>query len=136
MQISDIYFRIPLHEHMEFVDILETLPTNWSLCFVETQGSEKEISGKAINSVPYYEADFTGPTLMVFGREVGGLSDQLKNQALERGSHKIVSTYIPTIPQLDSINVAMAATVLIFEMVGKFLYFYKFYCRQLTCTYH
>ena len=113
------HFRIPLHEHMEFTAILDTLPADWNLCFVEVQGKS---SSEPIRSIPYHEADFTSPTLMVFGREVGGLSSDLKEQAIKHGSHNIISTYIPTIPQLDSINVSMAATVLIYEMVSLLFY--------------
>ena len=109
-------YRIPLYEKLGFKEVLETLPEEWNICFVEStcENSPKNHS----NSIPYYEADFTQPTVMVFGKEAGGLSPMIRQQAVEHGVHNIINTYIPTIPQLDSLNVSMAATVLIYEMVG------------------
>ena len=108
--------RIPLHEKLSFREVLQTVPPDWRICLVES--TSENSPQKHPNSVPYYEADFTQPTVMVFGKEAGGLSPEIRQQALEHGVHNIIHTYIPTIPQLDSLNVSMAATVLIYEMVG------------------
>ena len=110
------FSRIPLHEKLSFEEVLETLPPEWNICFVES--TSKNSHAKHKRSIPYHEADFTEPTVMVFGKEAGGLSQATREKAVKHGTHKILNTYIPTIPELDSLNVAMAATVLIYEMVG------------------
>ena len=69
---------------------------------------------------------------MVFGKEAGGLSQATREKALKYGTHKILNTYIPTIPELDSLNVAMAATVLIYEMVGVVLLLWRDLVLQST----
>lgn len=108
------HFLIPLHEKLSFEELLETLPAEWNICFVES--TSKNSPQKHPNSIPYYEADFTQPTVMVFGKEAGGLSHATRVKAVQHGRHRIINTYIPTIAELDSLNVAMAATVLIYEM--------------------
>ena len=105
-----------MHERLGFNEVLETLPPDWNICLVESTGENSP--GKHPNSMPYYEADLTQPTVMVFGQEAGGLSAGIREQAVKHGIHNIIHTYIPTIPELDSLNVSMAATVLIYEMVG------------------
>ncbi|XP_063676630.1 rRNA methyltransferase 3, mitochondrial-like [Bolinopsis microptera] len=107
-------YLIPLHERLGFNEVLETLPPDWNICLVES--TSENSPKKHPNSLPYYEADFTQPTVMVFGQEAGGLSAGIRDLAVKRGIHNIIHTYIPTIPELDSLNVSMAATVLIYEM--------------------
>jgi TrmH family RNA methyltransferase len=55
-----------------------------------------------------YDADFTGPTWFVLGNEGKGVSPEVAAQIDE---HVI----IPMKGQAESLNVAMAATVLLFE---------------------
>ena len=53
---------------------------------------------------------------MVFGSEGEGIPGPLREEAVSHGQHSITDTYISTHDRLDSLNVAMAATVLIYEM--------------------
>jgi RNA methyltransferase, TrmH family len=59
-------------------------------------------------SVPYYTQDFTKPTAIVVGTEATGLSDTW----LEHATQNII---IPMQGEIDSMNVSVAAGILIFE---------------------
>jgi TrmH family RNA methyltransferase len=60
------------------------------------------------DSQPYQEQDFTKPTAIVVGTEATGLSDEW----LEKATKKII---IPMNGKIDSMNVSVAASILIFE---------------------
>lgn len=57
---------------------------------------------------PYYEVDFTQPAAIVVGAEADGLSEVWFTQATERIG-------IPMQGEIDSMNVSVAAAILIFE---------------------
>lgn len=59
-------------------------------------------------SVPYHQTDFTQPSAIVVGTEAEGLSAQW----LENSTQNII---IPMSGQIDSMNVSVAAGILIFE---------------------
>ena len=59
-------------------------------------------------SVPYHTRDFTLPTAIAVGTEATGLSDQWRNAAL-------ANIHIPMAGVIDSMNVSVAAGILIFE---------------------
>jgi len=59
-------------------------------------------------SVPYHTCDFTGASAIVVGTEADGLS----NEWLENSSQNII---IPMQGEIDSLNVSVAAGILIFE---------------------
>lgn len=72
---------------------------------------EKNIAiyGAALQaSVPYHSIDFNSPTAIVVGTEATGLSDEW----LENTSRNII---IPMQGEIDSMNVSVAAGILIFE---------------------
>ena len=60
------------------------------------------------DSVPYYAQDFTKPTAIVVGTESTGLTDEWRNAATQ-------NIIIPMQGEIDSMNVSVAAAVLIFE---------------------
>ena len=57
---------------------------------------------------PMHEVDLTGPTLVVMGNEGQGLSPALADAADVRAS-------IPMTPPVESLNVAVAAALLVYE---------------------
>ncbi|MGA9326788.1 MAG: RNA methyltransferase [Salegentibacter sp.] len=59
-------------------------------------------------SKPYHEVDFTGPSAIVVGTEATGLSEEW----LQNSSQNII---IPMSGEIDSMNVSVAAGILIFE---------------------
>ncbi len=61
-------------------------------------------------SVPYYEADLTGPTALVMGAEDKGLSPEW----LEASETQLI---IPMSGIVDSLNLSVSAAILIFEAV-------------------
>lgn len=60
-----------------------------------------------VDAVPYLDADLTGPTTLVLGNEAHGLPDDTPVDAW---------LTIPHVGRSESLNVAMAATVLAFEV--------------------
>lgn len=60
------------------------------------------------NSTPYDTQDYTLPTAMVVGTEATGLSQQWRDAATQ-------SIIIPMQGEIDSMNVSVAAAILIFE---------------------
>ena len=57
---------------------------------------------------PYGEVDFSKPAAVLFGQEGAGLSKDLLDAAEE-------SFFIPMFPEVDSLNVAMAAGLVVYE---------------------
>lgn len=57
---------------------------------------------------PYHEVDLKGPTAIVVGTEATGLSDEWREQSLQ-------NIIIPMQGAIDSMNVSVAAGILIFE---------------------
>jgi TrmH family RNA methyltransferase len=61
-------------------------------------------------STPYTEADLTGPVAIVLGSEAEGLSDAWRDE-------RLVAVSIPMAGIADSLNVSVAAAVLLYEAV-------------------
>jgi TrmH family RNA methyltransferase len=61
--------------------------------------------------VPLWEVDFTKPTLLVFGNEGAGISPEL----IAKNKGRKLS--IPLTSPVESLNVAIAAAVVLFEIV-------------------
>lgn len=60
------------------------------------------------NSTPYHTQDFTKPTALVVGTEATGLTEEWRDQATQ-------NIIIPMQGEIDSMNVSVAAAILIFE---------------------
>ncbi|HEU0137977.1 MAG TPA: RNA methyltransferase [Flavobacterium sp.] len=60
------------------------------------------------DSAPYYEQDFTTPTALVVGTEATGLTQEWRDAATQ-------NIIIPMQGAIDSMNVSVAAAILIFE---------------------
>ncbi|GAA4767133.1 MULTISPECIES: TrmH family RNA methyltransferase [Flavobacterium] len=60
------------------------------------------------NSTSYHTQDYTKPTALVVGTEATGLSDEWRNNATQ-------NIIIPMQGEIDSMNVSVAAAILIFE---------------------
>lgn len=60
------------------------------------------------NSTSYHTQDYTKPTALVVGTEATGLSDEWRNSATQ-------NIIIPMQGEIDSMNVSVAAAILIFE---------------------
>jgi TrmH family RNA methyltransferase len=59
-------------------------------------------------AVPYWDIDFTQPTVLVLGNEGGGLSAA----AIAQASQVI---QIPMVNGVESLNVGVAAAIILFE---------------------
>ena len=60
------------------------------------------------NSTPYHLEDYTKPTAIVVGTEDSGLTDEWRNESKQ-------NVIIPMQGEIDSMNVSVAAAILIFE---------------------
>ena len=60
------------------------------------------------NSTSYHTQDYTKPTAIVVGTEATGLTDAWRNAATQ-------NIIIPMSGEIDSMNVSVAAAILIFE---------------------
>ncbi|MGF1521938.1 MAG: TrmH family RNA methyltransferase [Leptolyngbyaceae cyanobacterium] len=68
-----------------------------------------QVLATAANSaIPYWDIDFTLPTILLLGNEGGGLSTELRSTAT-----RVIS--IPMAPAVESLNVSIAAAVILFE---------------------
>jgi TrmH family RNA methyltransferase len=60
------------------------------------------------NSTPYHTEDYTKPTALIVGTEATGITDEFRNLADK-------NIIIPMQGEIDSMNVSVAASILIFE---------------------
>jgi len=88
---------VPVAEGVNAVEILEALGRR----------GVKRVGAVAVSGEPYDSVDFRGPTALVLGHEARGLIDDLPLDAL---------VTIPMSGRAESLNVAMAGTVLLFEV--------------------
>lgn len=91
-------FRLPVVHGGSPVEVLETVGS-WEV---------NRLAATATGGTPYDACDLTVPTALVFGNERHGLDDAVLRHVDGRAT-------IPMAPTAESLNVAMAATVLCFE---------------------
>lgn len=72
------------------------------------QNSGIQVLGASADGKPFWDMDFREPTLFVLGNEGGGLSGQIRQQI-----DRYVS--VPMNTKVESLNVAMAGTLLLYE---------------------
>jgi len=92
------WFRVP----KQVTPDLPAQLTRW-----KTQGCQVLATAVA-RSIPYWEIDFTQPTVLVLGNEGAGLSE-----ATLATASQVIS--IPMNPAVESLNVGVAAAVILFE---------------------
>lgn len=73
---------------------------------------EDEERNPRVDTKLYYESWAQAPAALVIGGETHGLSAEAVQLAEKTGGHRL---YIPIIPNVDSLNSAMAASILLFE---------------------
>ncbi|NDU92741.1 MAG: RNA methyltransferase, partial [Ferrovum sp.] len=70
---------------------------------------EGRVLGAALQEAhPYFDADLRGPVALVIGNEGGGISPELLAQVHER-------VHIPMAPGIESLNAAVAGSILMYE---------------------
>lgn len=72
------------------------------------QAAGVKVYGAAANGTRYWDLDFRGPTIFVLGNEGSGLSQELLGMV-----DGVVA--VPMQPGVESLNVAMTATLLLYE---------------------
>uniref|UniRef100_A0A8C6THN5 Mitochondrial rRNA methyltransferase 3a n=1 Tax=Neogobius melanostomus TaxID=47308 RepID=A0A8C6THN5_9GOBI len=74
--------------------------------------SDYELSLPRVDSRPYFENWAENPTALVIGGETCGLSIESVQLAEKTAGKRL---FIPVVPEVDSLNSAMAASILLFE---------------------
>ncbi len=85
--------------------------------FLKSHGV-KILTAQLQDSSPYYDADMTGPTAIVFGTEHDGLSRIWRDVA---DAHIL----IPMLGSADSLNVSVSAAILLYEALRQRLSHFK-----------
>ncbi|QQE77624.1 RNA methyltransferase [Alicyclobacillus sp. SO9] len=93
------------HLRVQAIDALPYIHT-WS----ETWPDGQVISTQAVGANHCYVADFTKPTLLIIGSEATGVSEKL----IEASDDTV---QIPMAGQAESLNAAMAGSILMYEML-------------------
>lgn len=101
--------------------IRSTMGSVFRLPFVYAEDLERELmwlKGRGIklfaahykgeSPKPYYEEDYSGAAAFLIGNEAGGLTESVLSMADSR-------VYIPMLGKVESLNAAIAASVLMFE---------------------
>lgn len=78
----------------------------------ESDSEDQGLSLPKVDSKLYHESWAHGPTALVIGGETHGLSLEAVELAEKTAGH---SLFIPIVPDVDSLNSAMAASILLFE---------------------
>ena len=76
--------------------------------FFKSQGFAIVVTRPSSDSIPYTEYDFTRPTVIVFGNEAVGVSDEIVKEA-------DISISIPMMGMARSLNVSVSAGVILYE---------------------
>ncbi len=73
-----------------------------------------------LHTVSYFDADFSSgkDVVIIVGGETEGVSPEAHKLGFERNGSKV---FIPMMPGVDSLNAAMAATVILFEIKKQML---------------
>ncbi len=96
--------RLPTFEHIAIDGLADRLTASGCIIYGTLVDSKKQLRP----SVVYTDIDWTLASAIVFGREGGGLSEKW-----EAYLHKSVT--IPMEPPVESLNVAAAAAILLYE---------------------
>ncbi|XP_072320467.1 rRNA methyltransferase 3A, mitochondrial [Eucyclogobius newberryi] len=84
---------------------------DYDVCDSDSDG-EYELSLPRVGTKLYHEHWAQSPTALVIGGETHGLSIESVQLAEKTAGHRL---FIPVVPEVDSLNSAMAASILLFE---------------------
>lgn len=89
----------------------KSMMNKMGISFSREEGDKPEvfIADGDESAIPYFEADFTKPCVLIIGSEANGVSEQ----ALQMENAKKI--YIPATRKLESFNAAMASAILLGE---------------------
>ncbi|XP_029922983.1 rRNA methyltransferase 3A, mitochondrial [Myripristis murdjan] len=78
----------------------------------DSDGEDAGLSLPRVDTKLYHENWAQSPTALVIGGETHGLSPESVELAAKTAGHRL---FIPVVPEVDSLNSAMAASILLFE---------------------
>ncbi|XP_015238644.1 PREDICTED: rRNA methyltransferase 3, mitochondrial [Cyprinodon variegatus] len=78
----------------------------------DSESEDEEISFPRLEPKVYFESWAQSPTALVIGGETHGLSTEAVQLAEKTNGYRV---FIPVVPGVDSLNSAMAASILLFE---------------------
>uniref|UniRef100_A0A3Q2Z443 Mitochondrial rRNA methyltransferase 3a n=2 Tax=Hippocampus comes TaxID=109280 RepID=A0A3Q2Z443_HIPCM len=91
---------------------ISTTHTHRDVHFEESDSDEEELSLPRVDAAPYHDDWARRPVALVVGGETHGLSVEALELAEKRVGRRL---FIPMVPHMDSLNSAMAASILLFE---------------------
>uniref|UniRef100_A0A8C6TJC5 Mitochondrial rRNA methyltransferase 3a n=1 Tax=Neogobius melanostomus TaxID=47308 RepID=A0A8C6TJC5_9GOBI len=116
------HFRLPLYSNLHWEDIESHLSKSVTVHVADHRwdrlkensdsDSDYELSLPRVDSRPYFENWAENPTALVIGGETCGLSIESVQLAEKTAGKRL---FIPVVPEVDSLNSAMAASILLFE---------------------
>ncbi|MBW03253.1 rRNA methyltransferase 3, mitochondrial, partial [Eschrichtius robustus] len=111
------HFQVPIISSLDWEAVPNYLPTDTRVyvadnCGLYTQ-AQAQMSNKASDYGWSYDSDWTeAPAAVVIGGETSGVSLESLQLAESTGGRRLL---IPIVPGVDSLNSAMAASILLFE---------------------
>ncbi|XP_014240407.1 rRNA methyltransferase 3, mitochondrial isoform X1 [Cimex lectularius] len=110
-------FKIPIHTDIAWNSVHEEVAQNGSLVFLATNhptSSAHPLQRVKIPINPYYKVDYTySNAVVILGGETEGLSNEAYQLANQHNGMRIT---IPLHNQMESLNTATAASVILFEI--------------------
>ncbi len=91
------HFRLPLRQDLHWDELGDLLGPADNIYVADTEGR-----------MPYYAADWRQPSVLVIGNEANGASDEAR-------AHATKSIMIPMADEVESLNAAVAGSVILFE---------------------
>lgn len=124
--VADNFWQKVTHKEKEEVTSGKAIDYGWMsndpriLAYIESEDyySSSEEEDEELHDIPnipiqhYHEAWANGPSALVIGGETHGLSIESLLLAENSSGRRL---YIPVVPGIDSLNSAMAASILLFE---------------------
>lgn len=91
------HFRLPIQQDLDWDAVDDALAAADNIYCADASGR-----------MPYYAADWRQPSILIIGNEANGVSDDARHRATK-------SIMIPMAPAVESLNAAIAGSVILFE---------------------
>uniref|UniRef100_A0A668SXE5 RNA 2-O ribose methyltransferase substrate binding domain-containing protein n=1 Tax=Oreochromis aureus TaxID=47969 RepID=A0A668SXE5_OREAU len=109
------HFRLPIYPSLDWDDVENHLPKPVTVHVADNYGwvsTRPNCKNMEVDTKLYYDSWAQSPTALVIGGETHGLSLEAVQLAEKTDGHRL---FIPVVPDVDSLNSAMAASILLFE---------------------
>lgn len=118
---SGAHFKLPIHAELSPEDILKHLPSEFDVYIAESKKSPLLSSSSTIEQTKYYDVNFFNnkqeTKVLILGNEGFGVSGESYQLAQQ---HNGCSVQIPLYKNVESLNTAIASSILIYEIRKQF----------------